>query len=414
MFRKNSLVPFIGLALVAALSLTGCSMKLGGDSSEPSSKPSATASAKPSPTTKPVSDTKDKDKGVKDAEASATLDESLWGHLTWKYPTRFVSLITKYNGAAGMTTTDKVTRPTFTVGSTLPGRVWTDSVRPPIVTKTMEEVDVRILTEPDYGWQVCSGLAHSSITGGKSLLELNSFLKECYDPASINVWSDAVMSGSPAEQLVAAKKLALVVMLLEQLNHESVGQHSTWFNYNIVVGQPSAAMTVNVNDPENTAKVFELNPIQYVGEFIIVQLTFKGQTGCWLQVGFNTGDGRFAGFACETPKPPSTPSKPPTVPHKPPVVPPCQITTPKLCPQSKDAKVSKTPPQGWTQQGPDAVQAPIPAKTNPLNPATPVTADSGLPVGGASTAPSAPASPGVLPSQQSTSSDPNTPVVDAG
>ena len=442
MIRKNSLVPLIGLVVVAAISLSGCSgLTLGGGSSESSPKASATASAtpSPSPTIKPASN---KTPTVKDAESSATLDESLWGHLTWKYPTRFVDLITKYNGAAGMTTTDKVTRPTFVVCSNLPGRVWTDSVCLPIASKSMAEVYANILTKPDYGAHVGSGLAHSSIVGGKSLLELNPWLKEFADPAGINDWAQAAMDGSPAEQLIAAKKLVLVVLLLEQLNHESVGQHSTSFNYHLVVGQDgSAAMTVdpkNPNGPEDTVKEFELNPIQYVGEFVTVQLTYKGQTGCWLQVGFNTGDGRFAGFTCVPPTV-TPPTKPPTTP--PPTKPGCVVTAthscttpptpgckekhncyvppkctvPTDCLTPKDLKNDVVPPQGTPTLGPDPFKPVAPtAKPNPLSPTTPVTADSGtlVPVQGATPAPvsiPAPTAP-----QAPAPSEPATPVKDAG
>lgn len=439
MIRMNRVVPLIGLTLVAALTLTGCSLKWseGASAPSPSATPSASATPSPSPspsaTIKPAST---KTPTVKDAESSATLDESLWGHLTWKYPTRFVDLITKYNGAAGMTTTDKVTRPTFVVGSNLPGRIWTESVRPPITTKSMEEVDAHILTEPDYGWQVCSGLAHSSITGGKSLLELNSFLKECDDPAGINDWSQAAMDGSPAEQLIAAKKLVLVVLLLEQLNHESVGQHSTSFNYRLVVGQDgSTAMTAdpkNPNGPEDTVKEFELSPVQYVGEFVTVQLTYKGQTGCWLQVGFNTGDGRFAGFACVPPTvtPPTTP--PPTKPgcvvtatHKcttPPtlgckekhncyVQPKCTVPTKCLTP--KDLKNDVVPPQGTPTLGPDPFQTVAPtAKPNPLQPVSPV--DTGSTVPAKDTNPPPVGTPAPTVSQAPATSDAGTSVKDAG
>lgn len=427
MIRMNRVVPLIGLTVVAVLTLTGCSLKLGADSSEPSPKPSTTASAtpSPSPTNHPAVVTQP---SVTDAESSATLDESLWGHLTWKYPTRFVDLVNKYSATTGgMTTTDKVTRPTFMVGSNLPGRVWTDSVRPPIATKSMEEIYAYILSEPDYGAHVGSGLAHSSIVGGKSLLELNPWLKEFADPAGINDWAQAAMDGSPAEQLIAAKKLALVVMLLEQLNHESVGQHSTSFNYHLVVGEAGGAMTVNPNDPENTVKEFELNRIQYVGEFVTVQLTFKGQTGCWLQVGFNTGDGRFAGFNCETPTvtPPPSPGCVVTITHsctttntpgckeKNNCVPPT-CTVPLKCLTPKDPKNDVTPPVGTTPLGPDTLQPTAPpAKTNPLNPTTPTTGDSGtsVPVKGVTPAPSA--SPAPVVTQAPTPSDPGTPIRDS-
>lgn len=307
MIRKDRLVPFIGLALVAVISLTGCSMKLGGDSSSPT--PTASASASPSTDATTAADVQ---QDVNDAESSATLDETLWGHLTWEYPTRYTTLITKYYGEKAMVTEKDVTHPDFVVGSNLPGKTWTDSVRPPLSTKSIEEVYAHILMEPDYGWQVCSGLAHSSITDGKSLLELNPWLKECNDPAGINDWAQAAVDGSPADQLVAAKKLVLVVMLLEQLHNESVGENATSLNYHLVVGEEGGAMTVNPNNPD-AIKEFELNPVQYKGEFVTVELTFKGQTGCWLKVGFNTGDGRFAGFTCETPKttpPPTTTTTP--------------------------------------------------------------------------------------------------------
>ena len=431
MIRMNRVVPLIGLTLVATLALTGCSLKLSGGSSESSPTPSTSATATPSPsaTTKPAAIIVPT---VKDAESSVTLDESLWGHLTWKYPTRFVDLVKKYNnfnGDAPMTTTDKVTRPTFVVGSNLPGRVWTDAVRPPIASKSMEEIYAYILSEPDYGAHVGSGLAHSSIVGGKSLLELNPWLKEFQDPTGINDWAQAAMDGSPAEQLIAAKKLALVVMLLEQLNHPSVGQHSTSFNYNLVVGENGGAMTVNPNDPENTVKEFELNPIQYVGEFVTVQLTYKGQTGCWLQVGFNTGDGRFAGFTCVPPTvtPPPTPGCVVTATHScttPPTpgckeknncyVPP-KCTVPTKCLTPKDPKNDVAPPQGTTPLGPDPLQPVAPApKLDPLNPTTPVTADPGLsvPVQGATPAPVS--IPAPVASQAPAPSDPGTPVKEAG
>jgi len=408
MFPKKRVV-LLGLALVAAITLTGCSgMKLGGGSSEPSPTASASASATPTPSPSPSVDpasTAPKQPDVKQAESRATLDESLWGHMTWKYPARYAALVTKYYGADAMVTEDKVTRPAFVVGSNLPGRVWTDSVRPPITTKSIDEVYAHILNEPDYGAQVGSGLAHMSISGGKSLLELNPWLKEFNDPAGINDWAQAVMDGSPAEQLIAAKKLSLVVMLLEQLHNESVGQNNTFFNYHLVVGEVGGAMSINPNNPESV-KEFELSPIQYAGEFVTVELTFKGQTGCWLKVGFNTGDGRFAGFTCETPKvtPPATPGTPgtPGTPNTPgtpgtPTTPPAETPPCVIC--AKDHKDDRTPIQGTTPLKADPVQPVAPApKPAPLKAETPVQADPGptVPVQGATPAPQPTSAPAPL------------------
>ncbi|RWZ78198.1 MAG: hypothetical protein EOT05_00295 [Candidatus Microsaccharimonas sossegonensis] len=430
MLRTNRLVPLIGLTLVATFTLAACSLKLGGGSSEPSTVASSSASAPSSstPTTQTVSN---KQPTVKDAEKTATLDERLWGHLTWKYPTRYTNLVTEYYGTDGVQKLKKDTFPVFVVGSNEPGKVWTDAVRPPLVPTSMEYVYANILSEPDYGAQVGSGLAQSTIMGGKSLLELNPWLREFNDPAGINDWAQAAMDGSSAEQLVAAKKLVLVVMLLEQLRDEKIETRATSLNYRLVVGEAGSAMTVNPNNPD-AVKEFELSPVQYVGKFVTVQLTYKGQTGCWLKVGFNTGDGRFAGFACETPKPPTPPVTPPTG-----CVTNCGSPTPRctsncgetpgcksnctpVCPSTKcltpkDPKNDVTPPQGTTLLGRDQLQptAPTP-KPKPLDPTTPVTADPGplVPVQGAKPAPPAPPAPSIPAPQQPTPTAPGTPIKD--
>jgi hypothetical protein len=295
---------------------------------------------------------------VEDLEDRLTLDESLWGDLSWEYPQEYADLAREYGYDTQELSGEEF--PVFVIGSTLPGKHDTDSVRPALAEKSADQVYAITISEPDVGFQICSGLAHSRIEGGKALIELNPWLEECADPAFINDWAEAAKSGTKAEQLIAAKKLVVVAMLMERIGSTDTSTDSTAFNFHLVWQENGGTLSVN---PKNLDAIpeFELNPAQYTGEFVMFEVTLKGQQGCWLRIGINTGDGRFAGFNCGTDEPPGEPG----------CAEPCG-TTPPCVTCVDDRKGTEVP----AETDPDGtVESPAPAPTTPAAPPDPVDTD---------------------------------------
>ena len=240
-------------------------------------------------------------------ESSLTLDESLWGDLSWEYPAEYAELVREYGYDTQELSGEEF--PVPVTGTLLSGKQDTDSVRPPLAEKSAKQVIAIILSEFDVGAQAGSGLANMpAIVNGKTLLELNPWLEEFADPATINDWATDAIGGSQAEQLIAAKKLVLVAMLFERVGANGIAVKQTTFNFHLVWKEDGGTLAINPSNPKAIPE-FELNPSQYEGEFVMFEVTLKGIEGCWLRFGINTGDGRFAGFACPTPvtPPESTP-----------------------------------------------------------------------------------------------------------
>lgn len=246
----------------------------------------------------------------------------------WSYPEQYLTLVKKFGYDTSsydnntQTKKDDQKFPTFVVGSLQTDKtIWPDSVRPPLTEKSLEEIVARTLAEPDYCAQNAVGLYNTSIVTpwGEtiSFKANNPWLKKWFptDASGINVWAADVMSASPLEQLRTAKKCALVGALLYQFKDNGVQTLTTALNYHIAT---AAAATVYEGNPFGSIRAFELNPVQYTGEFVVLEFQLKGwPSTCKNQILFNTGDGRFARPVCTIP--PShtdnsvpTPTPPPT------------------------------------------------------------------------------------------------------
>ena len=311
----NTKIKVVASAIAVILALSGCSA--GGslihtDASASDKATTASASASADPTTNPSPDPSANPTGDGDANAMANvaapsvLDD-------WAYPTKYVELVQKY----GYTTQtfNGQSFPVFKIGSLADDTVWPDSVRGPLTTKSAEEVFAHVLGEPDYCAQVAVGLSSTDFVAPNgdiiSVKNNNPWFKEMLpvDIADVNNWAVDVMSGNQGKQLQAAKKCALVATLLQQLYDGGVLNLTTALNYHVATGD---SLTVNASNPFGTIREFELNPVQYTGEFVVLEFRLKGQPSvCENQILFNTGDGRFARPVCTLP-PTSTP--PPTTP----------------------------------------------------------------------------------------------------
>jgi len=261
------------------------------------------------------------DASEEEVEAGIAEVDAMCGAMDWEYPAEYAELAREYGYDTQEYSGEEF--PVFVAGTSLRGALNTDSVRPPLAEKSADQVTAIILSEPDVGAQAASGLAnHPGTVNGKTLLELSPcLLTEFKDPASLNDWADAAINGTEAEQHTAAQKLLLVALLFERVGSTGVAIESTAFNFHVVWADEGGTLAIDPADPWGIPE-FELNPSQYEGEFVMYEVTLKGQTGCWLRFGINTMDGRFAGFACPTPEVPVTPETP-TTPENPGCEPNC-------------------------------------------------------------------------------------------
>jgi hypothetical protein len=255
------------------------------------------------------------DADVTDAEKIATVNSEIWGDLdNWEYPEELLDLLNEFEFK-----TQKVDDQEFPrlINCTSPydeERISSDAAVAP--RGSAREYIALALACPAYGAHLLSGLAQDQtrIIGGKSILELNAefgYLEEFKDPAVINDWADEALDGSKAEQLIVAKKLAFVYWFLIGIDNEPILEAgTTTLNYHQVVTEVGGVLTINPSNPTGVRE-FAINPVQYTGKFYKFQLSFKGQTGCWLEVWINEGDGRFAlGTSCAPPPPPPPPPPP--------------------------------------------------------------------------------------------------------
>jgi hypothetical protein len=332
MFKvKKGLVP-LGAGLVVTALLTGCAgqqLSWRQDASAPASSASATSSPTPS---------QKADESKTATKQATVVAPSILDN--WAYPEEYLAIANKFG--YGTTPYDNKTKkdnqkfPTFKIGSIRTSQtIWPDSVRPPLTEKSRDEIVARTLAEPDYCAMNAVGLYNTSIVSPSgeiiSFKANNPWLSEWFptDASGINDWAAHAMSGSPLEQLRTAKKCALVGTLLYQFKDNGVQNNLvTSLNYHIANADSA---TVNASNPVKTIREFELNPMQYTGEFEVLEFQLKGwPSKCENQILFNTGDGRFARPNC-TPTPP-----PPTV-----------VTPPKSTPPSKSTSCVK--PAGGTK-----------------------------------------------------------------
>lgn len=238
---------------------------------------------------------------------------------TVTYPQRYLGLLTEYG--YGTEVIEGQTVPVFQPCSTqyadkLP---WTDAVCPPITPMERDTITARILGSPDYAAMIGSGLYRFEVMGldgtTTTLGEHNPWLADFADPANINDWSQSAMAAEGADRLQYTHKVLLVAVLFELLADEGVqkGLATDWNIHLVTVGN-GGVLTVDENDPFGTIPEFEFSPKQYKGEFLVFSVTYKGHDGCYGRIGINTGDGRIAGFTCETPElvETPTPTTPPT------------------------------------------------------------------------------------------------------
>ena len=268
--------------------------------------PSASPSSTPDSSHDPDADNQDQTKGPDADDLTVDPDD-----YAWSYPDRYAELVKSYGFQTEQVNGDEF--PVFVIGSIQPGRLWTDAIGPALPEQTLDAVIARTLAEPDYGYQVCNGLYNTVLPtpyGEVALLDPNSWLEECADITQTNDWAVNAMNGTPAQRLQSAKELALVAMLLERLTVIGIGDGTTDFNYHLVVNGDGSILAVNEHNPSGTIPEFELNPLQYEGQFILLGVAIKGHPiGCTF-IGFNVGwnglagDGRFALINnCELPPP---------------------------------------------------------------------------------------------------------------
>lgn len=330
-----------------------------------------------------------------------------------------------------------------------PPRLWGDAIGLPFTTTdpTAARVELQqtICKDSNVGVAWLTFVATSVrdqllASTGIDLLVLNPRLKAYTDVSQITPEATAfvpllnvkvadrtakLIKKAMTQNLAWQQDAGLVNTLLERYTALGIDTRQSIVNYKLVdYGQNAGAIPViGINSkPDN-------RPAQ------IFALTSKTQCGEIVAFGANTGDKRPELFAAKTctpppPPPPTTTTTPSckvtathscTTTHTPgcktthSCTPPPTCTVPQKCLTPKNPKNDVAPPQGTTQLGPDPYQPTAPpAKTTPLQPSTPVTADSGLPVGGASPAPSSPAAPSTPATQQPAPTSPGTSIVDPG
>lgn len=222
-------------------------------------------------------------------------------------------------------------------------KAWIDAVCLPVANR--EAVLAMILGSPDCAAQVASGLYRLPVIGldGKTrqLNEHSPWLAQFKDPSGLNDWAEAAMASEGTERIEYANRLILIAMQVEAYADAGV-QKGRETNYNFHV---TDRLRIDEAKPWDTIPEFALSPVQYKGDFVVFKITYKGHDGCWSEFGINIGDGRFAGFTCETPKPVATPptSTPPPTTTTPPTGPP--RTTP---PPTKECVKPDKPGKRYT------------------------------------------------------------------
>lgn len=297
----------------------------------PTASPSASAAptSSPSPTATP------------DPAADTTVDESAAA----VYPDRYLTLLREHGYT--VSEVDGVQIPNFTTCSTeYDKKLWGDAICPPLDPKDRGSVLAHILADPAYAAHVATGLTMMELRqlDGNTfrLTDRNPWLNEFKDPALINDWGQSAMAATGSARVDYAKKMVLVALLVERFSDGGVqGDRETAFNFRLIDGD-GGSFSVNAENPLETIPEVGLSPKQYKGEFIVFRVTYKGFEGCFGEFGINTGDGRFAGFTCEQPKPVVPTATPPDNPTPP------EHTTPPTTPPSDECVQPASPGEGWT------------------------------------------------------------------
>lgn len=263
------------------------------------------------------------------------------------YPQRYLDIL-RDNGYE-VENVEGQTIPVFEAKSTkkydADRREWADAVCLPVADR--EAVLAMVLGSPDCAAQVASGLYRLPVIGldGKTqqLGEISPWLAQFEDPSGLNDWTEAAMKSEGAERIEYARKLVLIAIQLEQYADGGV-QDGRETDYNFHVPD---RLKVDEQNPWDAIPEFALSPDQYKGTFVVFTIKYKGFEGCWSEFGINTGDGRFAGFTCETPTPEPTPEPTPTTSTPPPTSDPepkCEVPGKgHLPPGHPDCKTTPNP-----------------------------------------------------------------------
>jgi hypothetical protein len=316
-------------------------------------------------------------------------------------------------------TTDGRAYVAFQVDSLLgvPPRLWPDAISTAITatepSKARVELQEAICKDPLLGATWLTFMATTVrdqllAATGIDLIELNPRLAPYTDVSQITPLASAfvpllnvdvptkIQLGDAIAQNVSWQQdAALVNTLLERFAVLGIEARQSLVNYHLTdyaLDVDSLPM-VGINDKQENLPA------------LIFSITEKGQCGEITTFGANVGDKRPELFTAKDCKP-TTPPKgtPPGNPPSTPTTPPCV---------GKRCVTDVTPPSGWTPQGPGTLQPnPPPAKNDPIRPETPLTADPGIPIGGATPAPPVAPAPNIPAQQQPTPSNPGTPITD--
>ncbi len=349
-----AVVPFLGAVAVTAV-VAIVAMLVGPVApviaAEVNGIPSSTASASPTTSPSPT---------VEPTLAPATQVATTPADVPATYPDRYLELLRKHGYTTE--TVDGQTIPVFVAKSTkYEEKLWTDAVCLPV--KDREAVLAMVLGSPDCAAQVASGLHRLPVLGldgkTKQLGDISPWLAEWSDPSTLNDWAQSAMESKGADRIEYARKLVLIAVQLERFTDGGVEKgRETSYNFHTVVDGKGGALSVDASNPEGAIPEFELSPKQYKGDFVIFRVTYKGYKGCWAEFGVNIGDGRFAGFTCEKPKPTEKPSPNPT--------------TDKPNPEpTKPGPGPSTPPTTAPPKTPEPTPTPTPTPSEPTKTPTP-------------------------------------------
>jgi hypothetical protein len=346
-----------GWALFAALAVAVLFFGMVPANAFSTSAPTDTPMASPSASTTPTSSPSPT--ATPDPAADTTVDESAAA----VYPDRYLTLLREHGYT--VSEVDGVQIPNFTTCSTeYDKKLWGDAICPPLDPKDRGSVLAHILADPAYAAHVATGLTMVELRQLDGnifrLTDRNPWLNEFKDPTLINDWGQSAMAATGPMRVDYAKKMVLVALLVERFSDGGVqGDRETAFNFRLIDGD-GGSFSVNAENPSGTIPEIGLSPKQYKGEFVVFRVTYKGFEGCFGEFGINTGDGRFAGFTCEQPKPVVPTATPPDNPTPP------EHTTPPTTPPSNECVQPASPGEGWTwDQGACKWNPP---STPPMNP----------------------------------------------
>lgn len=289
------------------------------------------------------------------------------------------TLVKKYFGASNLVSYTlghaSGETPKFDVGAMHPvghaanRRLWSDATNVPLKPRTLEAEQATIARDPAQAAMVMNGLGKQKV-GGISVYHQNPWMQAQGSPAAIRTWAQHCMTQDVQTHLQCARIMAATVTLVGRFHNAGISKRPTTWNYHL--GHGGLAV--------NKVPSFGLNPKQYDGHFLVLEMTEK-TGGCFIRFGFNVGltsvnggDQRLAGFSCVPPKaPPSTspqyttpgttPTSTPTTPVHPTSTPttPVYPTSPPTHPSTTTCPNGEKPfSNGICPVGKHASQAPKP------------------------------------------------------